>query len=244
MAIFNDIMDLLVTGAGTILKSSSYNTNAGMNVITLGRNLTNISHYPALSVTPNGTRQIVVEDDTDIRYSHEIEFVGVVQNNDQSEIREELLGLSADISKMIYSPVSLGSTCLAIYFEDEDIIVLEAGKAFCHQRYRLIYVEASAKTDAGPGSDVYGSSDVYADCVSKIYTQLNTLMAAMTALDPTFSYLYTDHHKANLQLNGVSIGIEPSESEMLTMSSATADIKHSVSVGLRIHTAYMGGQMI
>jgi len=241
MATFDDIMTKLEAALEDINLSEGYETNV-KKVITYGADMSQLHNYPAIAVLSMGENRIEVEDTNDIRFSRDIEIRGAVESAKSDKVKTALVNLSDDIKKMIMAPVDLGTPCLGIFFEGADMTILES-MGFDHQRWRVLYVDSSMKGGSAAGTDVYGSNDVYHDAVNKIYSQLNTLKTSMAALDPTFSYLYKNHRAADLRLNAVSLGINPSDSEYLTMSTTEAVALHTINISIRVHTAYVGGQM-
>ena len=241
MAVFDDIMVKLEAALKTIKMSNGYETTV-KKVITYGADMSQLHNYPVIAVLSMGENRIEVEDTNDIRFSRDIEIRAAVESGKSDKVKTALVNLSDDIKKMIMAPVDLGTTCLGIFFEGADMTILDT-QGFDHQRWRVLYVDASMKGGSAAGTDVYGSNDVYHDAINKIYDQLNTLKTSMASLDPTFSYLYKNHRSADLRLNAVSLGIAPSDSEYLTMSTAEAVGVHTINISIRVHTAYAGGQM-
>ena len=244
MSVFSDIIDSLVTELKGITVKAGYNTDLP-DPVTYGHDIVHSKISPAVSLTPNGSASILVEDASDVRLSREIEISVAVSEKTQADNYKTILGISEDLRDLIYTPIDLGTNFLSIFAVDpaEDLIVLH-DKGLLFQRWRIIYTETGIKPGTSPGTDVYGSQDVYEQIRSKVYTALSTFMAgSLASLTPKYSYLYDYHRKANLLLNAATIEIIESEVERIGGLASTTVVKHDVVLSIRVHTDYIGGEI-
>lgn len=238
MAAFDDILAKIATALKGITKANGYETDL-LAPIEYGADLTKSNRVPVLGMVPSGDITIEVEEAATIRFSQGVEIVGYVTDSKQSNARTQLYNLSDDVKTCLMASPDLGTYGLGIIYVSEDPILLQ-GRAFFHQIWRVVYYDTSIKSDSAAGTDVYGSADVFSDAIDKVYTLMDALKTAMSASDPTFSYVYKGHHKAALQLNAVTVDCVGSGSDHVA-GNAMQVIDHTILISVRVHTAYAGG---
>ena len=111
MSVASNILDNLVTKLKTIQKKDSYNIDVKIVEQFKVPNTNEPENQPSISVVPLED-PIVIRDATDVRKHFDVElYVYVADNSELEDIIQELV---SDIHVLVYSPIDLGSNCLAV----------------------------------------------------------------------------------------------------------------------------------
>lgn len=91
-------------------------------------------------------------------------------------------------------------------------------------------------------ADVYGTYQIIDDAKDKIVAAMTSLKTAMASgYDPTFSYIYSHHKPAQLELNAVSVEFETIERRDSGGGAPGVVFAYYMSFSIRVHTGYEGG---
>lgn len=109
----------------------------------------------------------------------------------------------------------------------------------------LTYKKAYSYTET-QGQHVYSGSAGDANFLDAvrddIYSKLTTLQGLMSgSIDPTFSAVYKSHSSPILQLNAITIDLDPFAT-FPTVFNQGKEIKYDIPVTLRVHSDFIGGE--